>query len=41
MSAQRRVYREDVLIYKACQREGAEDAMQTLTEQAQGLSLGY
>jgi excisionase family DNA binding protein len=34
----RRVYREDVLEYKARQRE---KAMQNLTDQAQELGLGY
>jgi len=37
----RRVYREDVLEYKARQREEAEEAMQNLTDQAQELGLGY
>ncbi|MCS3857843.1 excisionase family DNA binding protein [Salinibacter ruber] len=37
----RRVYREDVLDYKARQREEAEEAMQNLTDQAQELGLGY
>lgn len=37
----RRVYREGVLEYKACQREEAEEAMQNLTDQAQELDLGY
>ncbi|MCS4180169.1 excisionase family DNA binding protein [Salinibacter ruber] len=37
----RRVYREDVLEYKACQRKEAEEAMQNLTDQAQELGLGY
>lgn len=31
----RRVYRKDVLEYKARQREEAEEAMQNLTDQAQ------
>jgi len=37
----RRVYREDVLEYKAHRREEAEEAMQNLTDQAQELGLGY
>ena len=37
----RRVYREDVLEYKARRREEAEEAMQNLTDQAQELGLGY
>jgi excisionase family DNA binding protein len=37
----RRVYREDVLEYKARQRAEAEEAMQNLTDQAQDLGLGY
>ena len=37
----RRVYREDVLDYKARQREEAEEAMQNLADQAQELGLGY
>ena len=37
----RRVYREDVLEYKARQRAEAEEAMQNLTDQAQELGLGY
>lgn len=41
VATQRRVYREDVLDYKTCQREEAEEAMQNLTDQAQELGLGY
>jgi uncharacterized protein YbjQ (UPF0145 family) len=37
----RRVYREDLLEYKAHQRAEAEEAMQNLTDQAQDLGLGY
>lgn len=37
----RRVYRNDVLAYKARQREDAEEAMQNLANQAQELGLGY
>jgi excisionase family DNA binding protein len=37
----RRVYRDDVLEYKARQREKAEEAMQNLADQAQELGLGY
>jgi excisionase family DNA binding protein len=37
----RRVYRKDVLEYKARQREEAEAAMQNLADQAQELGLGY
>lgn len=37
----RRVYRRDVLDYKARQRGEAEKAMQNLTDQAQELGLGY
>jgi excisionase family DNA binding protein len=37
----RLVYREDVLEYKAHQREEAEEATQNLTDQAQELGLGY
>jgi excisionase family DNA binding protein len=37
----RRIYREDVLDYKARQREEAEEAMETLADQAQELGLGY
>ena len=34
VATQRRVYREDVLDYKTCQLEEAEEAMQNLTDQA-------
>jgi excisionase family DNA binding protein len=37
----RRVYRKDVLEYKARQHEEVEKAMQNLTDQAQELDLGY
>jgi len=37
----RRVYRKDVLEYKARQRKEAEEAMQNLADQAQELGLGY
>lgn len=37
----RRVYRKNVLKYKACQQEDAEKAMQNLTDQVQELDLGY
>jgi len=36
-----RVYRNDVLSYREGQRERAEDALQTLTDQAQELGMGY
>jgi len=37
----RRVHREDVLDYKARQREEAKEAMQNLTDQGQKLGLDY
>ena len=37
----RRLYRDDVLDYKAHRRKESEEAMQNLTDQAQELDLGY
>jgi excisionase family DNA binding protein len=36
-----RIYRRDVLAYRAQRREESEEAMQKLTEESQKLGLGY
>lgn len=36
-----RVYRRDVLVYRARRRKESEEAMQQLTEESQKLGLGY
>jgi excisionase family DNA binding protein len=41
VGAHRRVYMQDVLKYKAEQRQQSEEAMQALADQAQDLDLGY